>query len=481
VVYLDTRLAGASKFDAFQTSIAGAARGNDISLTNGAGYDPAGGASLGQRTSAAGFAAGGTTGVVRGYFPDASSDLGAVSEAELAHGTSPPALPAAGIAPAIPKNTAYNALSWLTFADPDGDPVTVTVDDPAHGSVASGLYSPDPTYAGTDTVRVRATDGITPVFIDHAVTVTNQAPVLDAPAPAIVDEGGAVVTVPLHAVDPDFNDAITYGISFAQAPLNAAGRATIVGSNLQLDIPAGVRSMAPLRITLRARDSTTGIAPGEDYQDLSVTIRPDLRTPSTVLKLSDIHITGARTTITAGPPVWDDPGSACLATTNQGCHIRRVWNFGDGSPSVTTTDQSTINHVYPRAGTYTGQLTTWVLWGSSQVAAPPKSFPIKIADDGRVVVAVKPSVKRLSPTVRKVTILVTARASGNARVYLNVPGQKVRWRTLTLRANSTTKVEFRVSIRKLKSRRATIRISNWGMLASTAPPPTDVYRPVILR
>ncbi|MDX6376927.1 MAG: hypothetical protein QOE98_1230, partial [Gaiellaceae bacterium] len=266
VVYLDTRLAGASKFDAFQTSIAGAARGNDISLTNGAGYDPAGGASLGQRTSAAGFAAGGTTGVVRGYFPDASSDLGAVSEAELAHGTAAPTLPAAGIAPAIPKNTAYNALSWLTFADPDGDPVTVTVDDPAHGSVASGLYSPDPTYAGTDTVRVRATDGITPVFVDHVVSVTNQAPVLDAPAPAIVDEGGAVVTVPLHAVDPDFNDAITYGISFAQAPLNAAGRATIVGSNLQLDIPAGVRSMAPLRITLRARDSTTGIAPGEDYQ-----------------------------------------------------------------------------------------------------------------------------------------------------------------------------------------------------------------------
>jgi hypothetical protein len=90
-------------------------------------------------------------------------------------------------------------------------------------------------------------------------------------------------------------------------------------------------------------------------------------------------------------------------------------------------------------------------------------------------------VRRVSATVRLVTIRVTARANGKATIYLNVAGRKIKPRPLILRANGTTTIRFRVSIRNLKSRRATIRISGWGMLASTAPPPTDVYRPVILR
>jgi hypothetical protein len=477
IVYLDTRL-GNSKFDAYQTSITGSVRGRDISLTNGQGYDPASTASLGSRTDTAEFSKVATTGVVRAYFPNASGDLGTVSEGELEHGTSQPALPVAGPAPSLGKNTQYDASAWLNFTDADGDPVTVTVDDPAHGSVAGGVYTPDASYAGNDTVRVRASDGTTTqAVVDHAVTITNQAPVFDPPSPAIVDEGGAAVTVPLHAADPDVNDAVVYSINWAPAPLNVAGRATIVGATLRLDVPPGARSLLPLQISLRARDTTTGAPAAYQDQEVSVTIRPDLATPIT--EPPAIRVFGTRATLTA-PVDWNDISKGCLTSAPLGCHVRRVWSFGDASASVTTMDQGSIDHVFPRSGSYSGQVTTWILWGASQVASPPKPFTVTVHDDGRVLVAITPTIRKLSATKRQVVVAIRARATGTAWITLTYAGHKPSRRRLSLKAGSALAVRFNVSLRGLKSRRATIVISGWGMLASNVPP-TNVYRSIILR
>ena len=270
------------------------------------------------------------------------------------------------------------------------------------------------------TVRASTPEGAT-ISVAHAITITNAEPTFDAPAPAIVDEGGAVVTVPLHADDPDFNDVVVYSVQSAEAPLNVAGRATIVGSSLRLDIPAGVRSMAPLRITLRARDTTTGQAPAYADQDLSVTIRPDLATPTT--SLPSVRVTGVRASLSA-PIVWNDFSNGCLQTKPRTCHTRQVWNFGDGSPSVTTTDVTSLEHAYPRAGSYTGQVTTWILWGASQVAAPPKSFNVPIHDDGRVLTGVTPTIRKTTPTTRQLTVSLSARISGTVWVTVTYAGKK---------------------------------------------------------
>ncbi len=481
VVYLDTRL-GASKFETFQTSINGGARGRDISLTDGQGYNPAASATLGLRTASAEFPSASTTGVVRGYFPDESGDLGQVTESELVHGTTVPTLPLLGAGQTIGKNTSFNASSWMNYSDLDGDPITLTVDDPAHGTVVNGVYTADPSYAGTDTVTVRATDDEGAAAVaSHTVTITNAEPVFDAPAPAIVDEGGAVVTVPLHAEDTDVNDSITFSVVSAGAPLNVAGRATISGSSLRLDIPAGARSLGPVRVTLRARDSTTGLPPAYADQDLSVTIRPDLATP--VTPLPSVDVTGVRATLRA-PVVWNDISAACLKSKPLGCHVRRVWNFGDGT-SQTTTDAESIEHSYPRAGPYTGQVTTWVLWGASQVAAAPRSFSVAIHDDGRVLVSLKPTVKKVTPTARQVIVMVSAKTTGTVWVTLTYAGKKkipaVR-RQVKLKAGTTTPVRFpRISLRALKSRRATITVAGWGSLAAGMPQPTTIYRAIILR
>jgi hypothetical protein len=239
--------------------------------------------------------------------------------------------------------------------------------------------------------------------------------------------------------------------------------------------------MAPLQIRLRARDTTTGSAPLYEDQDLSVTIRPDLRTPTTLLPVSAINVTGMRATMTAGVQ-WDDPSAACLKSVPLGCHVRRVWNYGDGTPSETTTDVATVAHNYPRAGAYSGQVTTWVLWGASLVASPPKSFNITVQDDGRVLVGMTPKpVKVLSRTKRQIRLIITPRASGSVMLSITAGGKLLKKPIrVTLVAGKPLDKRFNVSISGLKSRRATVRLYGWGMLASKVPP-TDVYRSITLR
>ena len=132
-------------------------------------------------------------------------------------------------------------MTWLGYTDTDGDPVSLIVTDPAHGTVSGNTYTPDATYAGPDSVTVKVLEaGDRPLrrSTTHTVTITNQAPTFEAPAPAIVDEGGTVV-VPLQASDLINGDIVNFSVvQPAPTPFNVAGRVTTDGNSLRLDGPA---------------------------------------------------------------------------------------------------------------------------------------------------------------------------------------------------------------------------------------------------
>ena len=222
VVYMDNR--SSPTFDAYQTSFDGPARGLDTSLTTGDGYTPASGVQLGDRTDVAAFGAKGT---VYAYFPgQITGDTPAVIETRVDHGTVNPKLNLLSQARSIGKNTSTNVMTWLGYTDTDGDPVSLIVTDPAHGTVSGNTYTPDTTYAGPDSVTVKVLEAGTALFqsTTHSVTITNQAPTFEAPLPAKVDEGGTVV-VPLEASDPDNGDIVTFSVvQPAPTPFNVAGR-----------------------------------------------------------------------------------------------------------------------------------------------------------------------------------------------------------------------------------------------------------------
>src|SRR4051794_16537388 len=360
VAYLDTR--GPSTFDAYQTSFDGAARGLDISLTTGRtplGFDPGAG-DLGDRADAVSF---GTLGTLFAYFPDIRGGTEpSVTETEVDHGTVPPKLtvPTGDLTtgknrPLTVGGMVPTGLGWLGYSDPDGDPVTFTVDPPAHGTISGNTYTPTYSYAGPDAITVRAVEAGGPtVQATHNLTITNQAPVFDAPEPAIVDEGGEVV-VPLHATDADVGDIVNFTVMTpAPAPFNVAGRATTdANGNLHLKIPAGVRVMAPVTLTLRATDTTTGPVPaGFAQESIDITVRPNLKTPLIQMDGGNVSTTGRRVIVTA-PVTWADAAASCLAATVQTCHVRHTWTFGDGSASPPPTiDDPSMDHLFPGPGLF---------------------------------------------------------------------------------------------------------------------------------
>jgi hypothetical protein len=91
--------------------------------------------------------------------------------------------------------------------DPDGDTVTVTVQDPDHGEVADDadgnlVYTPDPDYCGSDDVKVTLSDGnggVTRMTVHVTVECINDAPVG-------VDDSATTLEDQRLILDPTVND-----------------------------------------------------------------------------------------------------------------------------------------------------------------------------------------------------------------------------------------------------------------------------------
>jgi hypothetical protein len=85
-------------------------------------------------------------------------------------------------------------------SDPDGDPLAVNADAPAHGSVVVNLdhsvtYTPNPDFSGSDAFTYSIDDGdgnTAQALVSVEVLAVDDPPILDAPASVISDEGSDV-------------------------------------------------------------------------------------------------------------------------------------------------------------------------------------------------------------------------------------------------------------------------------------------------
>ena len=99
--------------------------------------------------------------------------------------------------------------------------------------------------------------------------------------------------------------------------------------------------------------------------------------------------------------------------------------------------------------------------------------------DGRLIFNVTPTVARRG-TSRTVSVKVKARTAGAVTISLMIKGRKTMTKTLRLKANQTGVARFHAfSVRGLKTRRATIRVTQSGTLASGVAP-TPVTRTIRL-
>jgi hypothetical protein len=469
VAYLDTRPTGAS-FDAFQTSLdLNGARGSDVSLTGNVPFSP-GAASVGDRTDIADF---GTNGTVYAYFTNGLPGDPVVDETQVDHGTVDPNLTLLAQTKSIDKNTSTSIANWLAWSDPDGDPVTLTVPDPLHGTISGSTYTPDTTYAGDDSVSVKVVEAVTGKMKStvHTMTMVNHGPTFFAPQPVTVGEGATIV-VPLSATDPDVGDIVNFSVvQPAPAPFNATGHAiaTIDGSDLRLTIPAGVRAPGSnaLTLLLRASDTTTGELPMTDMQTISVTIDPNLKTPSVSVN-GNIVVTGLHLT-TSALVAWTDAAGSCIA--QRSCDVEYRWTFGDGSAPATFLNDRAVWHDYAKPGKYVGSVTAVIHLGSAPaIASPPTSFNVIAQIDGRLAFKVKPTVTGKRST-RTVTVKVTSVITGAVTVSLKVKGKTFAPRPLRLVAHHSGVVTFKIRVRGLKSHRATIKVTAVGLASGVTPTP----------
>jgi len=101
--------------------------------------------------------------------------------------------------------------------DPDGDPLTVSVQQPEHGTLTvnggSITYTPNPGFNGTDTYTYTICDDATPPLCDQAtvtITVTGNSTPPVAVDDSGTSDGGLAVTINVISNDYDLDgDAIT--------------------------------------------------------------------------------------------------------------------------------------------------------------------------------------------------------------------------------------------------------------------------------
>jgi RNA polymerase sigma factor (sigma-70 family) len=161
----------------------------------------------------------------------------------------------APIAPAEQVTTHWSTPVSLTAqaTDPDGDAITYTVTDGAHGTVTEddGLltYTPTGSYVGADTFTYTATDGRDASTGTVTVTLTNAHVASGDESPlSIGDDQPAVITVPTTDAD---GDPLT---------VSAVSGATLTGHTLTWSPPFGVDSTHTIDYTLSDGVSTTQVS-----------------------------------------------------------------------------------------------------------------------------------------------------------------------------------------------------------------------------
>ncbi|WP_300680327.1 sigma-70 family RNA polymerase sigma factor [Nocardioides sp.] len=156
-------------------------------------------------------------------------------------------------------------------SDPDGDALSLSVTDGAHGTatLSNGVitYTPSSAYVGTDTFHYTAGDGHTSTTATVTVTLTNAHPAGGDSTPiAITDTGTASITVP--ATDAD-GDPLT---------ISDVSGATQTGRTLTWDAPFGVNST-----------HTIGYTVSDGVSSAQVTVPVTATRPSATVSIDSTH------------------------------------------------------------------------------------------------------------------------------------------------------------------------------------------------
>ncbi len=184
------------------------------------------------------------------------------------------------------------------------------------------------------------------------------------------------LTINSIAISPDGNFVYVAEAEYSMLPqtnsvaqISTATKAIVQTIDLGTNTPDGI-AIAPDGKTAYVAVSGSGVAVIDLIED-----PPAL---TTIVPLSNVHDTPAYVAITPDPSpaaefsvtvsMAESPTAfdASRSVTAVGTIVQYVWNFGDGSPDVTTTGP-TVSHTYAQGGTYTVGLTVTNSAGTSVV------------------------------------------------------------------------------------------------------------------
>ncbi|HEX6130445.1 MAG TPA: Ig-like domain-containing protein, partial [Actinomycetota bacterium] len=252
-------------------------------------------------------------------------------------------------APAAPDVSAETAEDTavtieLAGADVDGDPLTTTFTQPAHGSFDGTAYTPDRDYHGADSFTYTVTDP-TGASATGSVALTVR-PVNDAPVVAdrslTTDEDGPV-RVELAAVDADGDDVLfawtqpAHGAYDGETYVPAADFHGTDAFTFTADDGNGGSATATVNVTVRpVNDAPT--AP-----DLTVETAED--TPVTV-ELRGADVDGDELTVTSTAPALGDFDGATY-TPGRDYHGPDAFTYTVTDPAGATATGTVTVTVHP--------------------------------------------------------------------------------------------------------------------------------------